>query len=829
MNQSRFLLLLFCSVLAVSVAGKTIPVQVREPGMADRKDWPVTGGIPFAKGDLVGKNARLLGADGQPVACQTEVLAKWPDGSTKWLLLDFFVSVQKAQAAAYTLEYGKAIVPAEIQTPLKVTETTDEVMVDTGVLRLAIPKGNGPVVRQIWKSAKPQLARPVELTVVREETPPIPYNAENYVIEADKKLPRSTYLASLGTAQRKVVVEESGPLRATVKISGWHTAADGKKFIPYELRLYAWRGKDWIKLTHTFIYDGEPERDFLREMSIDLPVAAKPGDRLEVACQYTPKPVALGAGQSASLLALGPDKIFHRRSHTNDFSVKEALAVGGVEAGRGADGLGWMSLASKQARITAAVRDWHLLSPKEMLADGDGALRVCLWPRNGDRKLDLRNRISTNDFAVEKAKEVQWKAEKKYELVHNDQLASAVGLAKTHDVFLKFGPAAAPEEILAFNGPMLPFAGGEYNGSTLVNGPFASFDPKHHPALEAVLAFGMRWIMMAQRIFRWDGMLTYGNVLMHFNTASYGGRVPNTWACFGYGGWWNNDGNLSRGYLMMYLRTGRPDYWRFAEAHVRHIMDVNTVHWEPEDPVRRDALRHIDASGRARLGGGHRHNQKVWGDRLCGYGTASNGAGDYYFLTGDRRALDVLKEYVSFHDNGGGSEDEDQLAAIVNLWDATGDPKLLEWGRREFVAPSLKVTDPKYWWGLRRDYILLSLLRYYWSTDDKAVADYLSQPSFTGALDTRYFLFYGAVGNIIENAEERRQILLRSAGGLEYVLWNETPESVESLPLDRMMAMAATYCPWTMHAWNNGCPHYLLALRKAGIPPAAILESIKKK
>jgi hypothetical protein len=51
---------------------------------------PVTVGLPFPRGGLQDTGPlSLLGAAGQPIPVQAEPLARWPDGSMKWLLLDF--------------------------------------------------------------------------------------------------------------------------------------------------------------------------------------------------------------------------------------------------------------------------------------------------------------------------------------------------------------------------------------------------------------------------------------------------------------------------------------------------------------------------------------------------------------------------------------------------------------------------------------------------------------------------------------------------------------------------------------------------------------------
>ncbi len=73
-----------------SATAATVQITVDEPSGVARKGWPVTSGVPLAEGALPeGAAVALYSADGGPVPLQTEVLARWPDGSARWLLLDY--------------------------------------------------------------------------------------------------------------------------------------------------------------------------------------------------------------------------------------------------------------------------------------------------------------------------------------------------------------------------------------------------------------------------------------------------------------------------------------------------------------------------------------------------------------------------------------------------------------------------------------------------------------------------------------------------------------------------------------------------------------------
>src|SRR5438067_11525258 len=66
----------------------SLPLLLRAPIAA--REQPVTRGVPFPRGLLTDPAAVALFDDaGREVFVQTQALARWPDGSVRWLLLHF--------------------------------------------------------------------------------------------------------------------------------------------------------------------------------------------------------------------------------------------------------------------------------------------------------------------------------------------------------------------------------------------------------------------------------------------------------------------------------------------------------------------------------------------------------------------------------------------------------------------------------------------------------------------------------------------------------------------------------------------------------------------
>ena len=82
-------------------------LQVSEHDGVARRAFPVTGGIPLARGLARAADALvLLDADGRPLDMQAEVLSRWGDGSARWILLDFQVDLQPTETRVFQLVAG---------------------------------------------------------------------------------------------------------------------------------------------------------------------------------------------------------------------------------------------------------------------------------------------------------------------------------------------------------------------------------------------------------------------------------------------------------------------------------------------------------------------------------------------------------------------------------------------------------------------------------------------------------------------------------------------------------------------------------------------------
>lgn len=667
------LTLMLALVCGVSIMARAeVALTVTDRAGVARVAAPVRGGVPFARGELPEcTTARLVDADGADLPCAVRPIARWWDGSVKWLLVDTQVDLPAGGTAPLRLLPGE--VPPRTRA-LGISETDAVITIDAGAARFVFAKDRFGLPAAAWadldgdRTAETQVvAAPGEFACEVEHEPPGEPNEEEWLRDAAGS-GRERFVAA-PEGDYRAEIESASDLRAVVKLSGWLVNAEGRRLLQYVIRAHASAGSPELRVAVTFVYAGDPKTDFIRALSLRFPWT-ETGTTWALGGEVAHEG-GLGAGESVSLTEIGPQKIYHLAPYDQDKTVYYQVTRDGEEIASGAEAAGWARLGGERASLALAMRNFWQMHPKQLALDPAG-MTVFLWPDAGGKVLDLRRRY---DYV-----------ENTYHYDLSLWPYGGEGVAVTHEIALRFGPLeqdAAPLAA-ALDAPLLLQCAPQYYADTLAFGPFAPADPANYPHLEGVQAVELEWIRANQRTFHWDGMIDFGDTLFHgYATPShYGYLAEKGWCSRGYVGWLNNDGTLTDSLFLQYLRTG--DYQAFltAEAMCRHVMDVDTCHYCAAEP--------------GQVGGGHRHDQQHWGNGVRGYGTATEGSFDYYCLTGDERARDVALEYARYHDVGEPSENEDRVGGLIRAWEITGDA---HWKQRadELLAAELAVAPDNPW------------------------------------------------------------------------------------------------------------------------------------
>lgn len=319
-----------------------IALSVEEPCGASRISWPVSSGVCFPKGALLSvRELRLTSSSGQEVPCQFKALATWPDKSVRWVLLDFQTSVVANARQRFALHWGPGVTHSAYETGLKSSQSGDSISVMTGMISVAVG-GRGGFVNQVaiqWGK------------LLGHSSFEGPFFKEGGV----------TYTCGLSLPQ-SMVIEDVGPVRATVRMKGKHKSADGKQSLDYTIRLDFYAGLPWFKASYTV--ESFEDAVSLEGMWIQLPLAMR--DAPANAMFEGPLKLELGRGASVRLEQPG--------------SAEYVIKSGEQQLGSGKRALGWISLENGMAGVMVAVRNFWQLFPKRLEATGDGLLKLWLVP-----------------------------------------------------------------------------------------------------------------------------------------------------------------------------------------------------------------------------------------------------------------------------------------------------------------------------------------------------------------------------------------------------------------------------------------------------------------
>ncbi|MDD3127546.1 MAG: hypothetical protein PHT27_08020, partial [Candidatus Izemoplasmatales bacterium] len=206
--------------------------------------WGITQGIPFPCGTLRNaENTRM--EDGRNL--QRQALAYWPDGSIKWLQ----VSTLASSHEKLTLLYGREIKEAaKTESSLKVEQTNSEVSVGNGKLSFKIPFEGETLIKDIVSGKN---------------------SIESAVLSLNSD-------SALG--KREVKIEESGPVRTAIRISGKYPKHPELSYI---VRIFVYENSNCLELEHSIIL-GEKKNFKIENCGIFFRVRtekayAKPGEK----------------------------------------------------------------------------------------------------------------------------------------------------------------------------------------------------------------------------------------------------------------------------------------------------------------------------------------------------------------------------------------------------------------------------------------------------------------------------------------------------------------------------------------------------------------------
>ena len=643
---------------------------------------------------------RLMGEDGGEIPVQSSVRAYWPDGSVKWSAHTADAVRMGRRAVLTAGEAGEGPAGAEpnetepdgtvpdrgrTEVCVRLEKGAEGFRIHTGRAELTVPL-SGDAVFENYRIDGVLAAKRAEPVLLLEE------REEEETAEGTMHIKREVPWKSRIT---EVKAEEEGPLRCVIRLAGTHVRAtgrcDGEK-IPFIIRLTLHAGSPEIGITHTFLYDGEEKKDFLKGIGLSFTVPCEgPAYNRHVKLQtengvfheagamllsWRPKipeqvyraqmegallgeeadvpdcPEALSAAEQMPVwdeyrLTQDAPEHFLIRKKT---AVKEACFLESLHGKRAS---GVIAAGSRTGGLMAGIRDFRQKYPSGLwvkgLAGDEARLTLWFWSPDAEA-MDFRH------YADRGYSQTYYEG-------FDEVRASAYGIAVTSEAAVcGFTGRIPSDETLAEFGkrlqkPAVYLAAPEYYHQT---GAFGAWglrrtDTKLEEWLESQIDAAVDFYRKEIERRNWYGLFNYGDVMHTYD------KVRHSWR-YDMGGYaWQNTELVPTLWLWYaFLRTGREDIFTMAEAMSRHCSEVDVYHFGPYKGI------------------GSRHNVRHWGCSCKEARIAMAGHHRfYYYLTGDPRMGEVFDDVA------------DGDKALLNI-----DPLRFFYDKDKMVYPTHARTGP---------------------------------------------------------------------------------------------------------------------------------------
>jgi hypothetical protein len=584
---------------------------------------------------------------GEAVPVQSWPLAYWPDGSLKWT----GHALPSTASTVDTLELSAGS-PASPDHPLTVKETPDSFEIDTGVIRAHVARSGQKIIPRITREGR-DILLDGHLVLLRSDSPTSVTKPEQFKGKIDA-----------------AILESSGPVRAVVKITGRHASSTStREWLPFVVRLYFYAGGDAVRMLHTIVYDGNPQTDAISGLGIrfSVPMHGAFHDRhvrfsgqekglfaeaVRTLTGLRRDPGALVkeaqlAGRATPSTDTWPKTVSGRLNYIpafGDWTVFQPNCDGYEIRKRTKEGFTWLSSArgtragglgyvgTPEGGAAFGLRNFWQSNPSQLdirNATADVAeITAWLWSPEGGA-MDLRSYhdgMGEDDYAKQvDAMEITYED-------YEPGFDSPEGVARTSELYFWALPSTPSREKLVefaeiVRQPPVVVCTPEYMHACEVFGglwsPVNRSTPAH-VALEDQLDWYFKFYQGQQDQRRWYGFWNYGDVMHTYDADRHEWRYD-----VGGFAWDNSELSTDLWLWLHFLRTGRADVFRFAEAMTRHTGEVDVHHQGRFAPL------------------GSRHNVLHWGCSAKQL-RISNAANRryFYYLTADERVGDLMREQV---------------------------------------------------------------------------------------------------------------------------------------------------------------------------------------
>jgi YetA-like protein len=575
-----------------------------------RRGEPVTCGVPWPRGVLTDPSLLWISdSRGQAPVLQTRILDRWPDGSVRWLLLDWQATVLGTTTCTL---FAPGIPGQPVGARLQLEERDGELVIETGTARFRLRAGG----RFPFES----------VTVGNVEV--IDASRSGFRIEDDKGTRYSPNITEL-------VVEEIGPVRASVRLT---LGGKGDRLADLVARLHFFAGSATVRFVLTItnprkadhpggLWDlGNGGSIYLRDASLVV--------TLPTSFEESTVRASVEMGQTVGALALpieiyqdssggenwkGSNHVNRRHEVPNSFRGCRIRSARRERTDNRATP--FLELTRGARCVSAAMPYFWQNFPKALEAD-EGTLTLRLFPRQ-------------------------------YADVHELQ----GGEQKTHTFYLAFAPDNVCDQPMDWcRNPLVVTAPPRWYCESGVLPYLTPRNEDPHPeylrlvdaAIEGDDTFEKKRELVDEY-----GWRHFGDIYGDHEGVYHSGPGP-------LASHYNNQYDPVAGFAYQFLRSGDVRWWRHMCELARHVIDIDIYHTDLDKAAYNHGLfwhtyHYVDADTAT-----HRTYPRAHASRVHGGGPANEhnygtGLSLHYFLTGDpasREAVLGLAQWVIDMDDG---------------------------------------------------------------------------------------------------------------------------------------------------------------------------------
>ncbi|EKD21343.1 uncharacterized protein L3040_000620 [Drepanopeziza brunnea f. sp. 'multigermtubi'] len=564
-------------------------------------NFGTTFGLPWPQGKYFAENTSFTAE----TDLQSWITGYWKDGSIKWT--GHAIPASDSISETYTVT-AEASEPSVSNSNMVVTNEATKITVNTGKLTVVFPKDGNTIIEKIQTASGKIIGQDGRL-VLQSQSAALASNSSNEFFN---------FVSSIDA----ISVSEESSVRTLITVNGTHKVTDGGShvnWLPFVLRFYLYANSESVRLLHSLVFDGNAEGDFVTGIGIRFNVplsdalydrhvrlAGVDGGLLSEAVQgitglrRDPGATVRNAqfeGQALADPSTWDLRVTNRtrwipqwgdyrlsQLSSDGFNLKKRTKEGQtwlkISAGTRSGGLAYLGGATAGG-LALGLRDFWKRYPTglEIANAASDVGEMTLWIYDPmSEPLDLRpyhDGLNQTGYVDQlDALEITYED-------HEPGFDTPYGISRTSEVYL-FGFEETPARdtlsslVEYISDPPFLVAKPEHlfesKGLGLYWG-LPDTSSTESAAIEQHLDFLFNFYEGQVDQRSWYGFLDYGDFMHAYDLDRHQWRYD-----IGGYAWDNSELSPDLFFWLYFIRTGRADVYRFAEAMTRHTGEVDVYH-----------------------------------------------------------------------------------------------------------------------------------------------------------------------------------------------------------------------------------------------------------